>query len=521
MANLLAGFSAATVATQFPNLLSHLLSAEEPSNPETKNKKEDPPSGAMPVTVPVALVPAPPAIPAPPQAAGKIVLPVGEATATTNEDFGPFAGAHAPAEPASAALGSEILPAGPKVPETHPGAVSVAADGPDITLKNALPECDPAPSSPTVRTEKTAEESSNPQEPVGIQPSQTAAASPLNSGAETLPELPLAPEATATAVPPERSTNAPAQVGRETQRTGASVSRPESTTGALRTAFVETAAPSAPASPTVPEPAAKTLAFAARLIPIERARLDSAVSGRPEPAGASGAPGAPNPPAERETVADAAPSNGIAPVAAPRAAHAVLEAASGHEPKRPDHATPPQPAMQATITPSDPGMPARGAEPAPPRPDPAKGTAEPHPTSSRPEPAQPVTPVRDIRLQVGGERRVDVRVTERGGEVQVAVRTPDSRLAGVLRDELPTLSARLEQSGFRAETWHPDALKIEHAARASEPPAGGAASDGRNTGRQHGREEHHPPPRRAPVSDVQREADSPPKEFSWIFSSLG
>lgn len=176
---------------------------------------------------------------------------------------------------------------------------------------------------------------------------------------------------------------------------------------------------------------------------------------------------------------------------------------------------------EATITPSDPGMSARGAQPAPPRPDPAKGTAEPHPTSSRPEPAQPVTPVRDIRLQVGGERRVDVRVTERGGEVQVAVRTPDSRLAAVLRDELPTLSARLEQSGFHAETWHPDALKIEHAARASEPPASGAASDGRNTGRQNGREEHHPPPRRAPVSDIQREADNPPKEFSWIFSSLG
>ena len=55
-------------------------------------------------------------------------------------------------------------------------------------------------------------------------------------------------------------------------------------------------------------------------------------------------------------------------------------------------------------------------------------------------------------LQVtGGDQRVDVRLTERAGEVQVSVRTPDSQLAGALRDDLAALSARLEQSGFRAE----------------------------------------------------------------------
>jgi hypothetical protein len=68
---------------------------------------------------------------------------------------------------------------------------------------------------------------------------------------------------------------------------------------------------------------------------------------------------------------------------------------------------------------------------------------------------QPNGPARDIRLEVAsGDRRVEVRLMERAGEVHVAVRTPDAQLAGDLRANLPSLAARLEQSGMRAEPWH-------------------------------------------------------------------
>ena len=57
----------------------------------------------------------------------------------------------------------------------------------------------------------------------------------------------------------------------------------------------------------------------------------------------------------------------------------------------------------------------------------------------------------DIKLQLAGEgeSRVEVRLTERRGDVFVAVRTPDSRLAGELRQDLPSLASRLEQAGYR------------------------------------------------------------------------
>lgn len=54
-----------------------------------------------------------------------------------------------------------------------------------------------------------------------------------------------------------------------------------------------------------------------------------------------------------------------------------------------------------------------------------------------------------------GKNPVEVRVVERAGEVQVAVRTKDAQLAHVLREDLGQLVSRLESSGYRAETWHP------------------------------------------------------------------
>ena len=65
--------------------------------------------------------------------------------------------------------------------------------------------------------------------------------------------------------------------------------------------------------------------------------------------------------------------------------------------------------------------------------------------------------VRDISLKLTNQDQasVQVRLSERAGELHVSVRTPDAGLTRNLREGLSDLVGRLEQSGYRAETWRP------------------------------------------------------------------
>ena len=179
------------------------------------------------------------------------------------------------------------------------------------------------------------------------------------------------------------------------------------------------------------------------------------------------------------------------------------------------------------------GLPARPPgtpeAPLPANPGPAERTtsAEAPAPAARP-PAGPVPePVKaaaahDIKIQVGGqgEQRVEVRVTERGGDVHVAVRTPDSQLAGDLRDDLPSLAARLEQSGFHATTWQP-AGDLQHLA---DPQAGTSAQDAQGQSRQNGSGEQRDPQERKPKDpenpDNPSQSKEQGKDFAWLLSSL-
>src|SRR5207249_4483594 len=75
------------------------------------------------------------------------------------------------------------------------------------------------------------------------------------------------------------------------------------------------------------------------------------------------------------------------------------------------------------------------------------------------EPAQE-TPVRNgesvkdisLRLTDKDQGSVQVRLSERAGELRVSVRTPDAGLTRGLRDGLSDLVGRLEHSGYKAET---------------------------------------------------------------------
>ena len=66
-------------------------------------------------------------------------------------------------------------------------------------------------------------------------------------------------------------------------------------------------------------------------------------------------------------------------------------------------------------------------------------------------------PAQEISLQISGsgDRKVDVRLVERAGEVHVSVRTPDVTLAHEMQQELGSLTGKLAQSGYGTEQFTP------------------------------------------------------------------
>jgi len=125
-------------------------------------------------------------------------------------------------------------------------------------------------------------------------------------------------------------------------------------------------------------------------------------------------------------------------------------------------------------------------------------------------------PARQIALELNnGDARVDVRVSERRGEVVVSVRTPDARLAGDLRGDLPSLAARLEQTGLRA-AWHSDSGFGRQQDRAADPQSqdrGTGGGGGEQRRREDGQQEQDGSA--APAKTQNR------KDFAWFMTSLG
>ena len=159
------------------------------------------------------------------------------------------------------------------------------------------------------------------------------------------------------------------------------------------------------------------------------------------------------------------------------------------------------------------------SETAPDRPD----TAEAKPvrpqnameSETRPEAAKAPT-VREMKFEVtGGERRVEVRLSERGGEVKMTVRTPDTQLAGSMRENLPTLSARLAESGFKSDVWHPAASSANEWRHSAESSAGGPSQDANTPSRQQDHESQEGAGQRRPRSPQE---SAPQKEKGKDFA---
>jgi hypothetical protein len=111
------------------------------------------------------------------------------------------------------------------------------------------------------------------------------------------------------------------------------------------------------------------------------------------------------------------------------------------------------------------------------------------------------SPALEIAMRIARpEAAVDVHVTERAGQVHVAVRTPDAGLQTSLRQDLGTLVNSLDRAGFHAETMSshspisapsaPSHMNGEGAQQQESDPGSGRHSGGQFQGRQqhrHGR----------------------------------
>jgi len=150
---------------------------------------------------------------------------------------------------------------------------------------------------------------------------------------------------------------------------------------------------------------------------------------------------------------------------------------------------------------------------------PASAEAAPEPS---PAPTAAAGAAHDIKLELngGGGERVEVRLTERNGDIHVAVRTPDGRLSDAMREDLPALAAKLEQSGFRTDPWQAGAAAGGER-RAVETGAGNASQDSQEHGGQDQQQKQNNPQQQ----QQQRELPNAPnrksdrKDFAWLLQT--
>jgi hypothetical protein len=110
-----------------------------------------------------------------------------------------------------------------------------------------------------------------------------------------------------------------------------------------------------------------------------------------------------------------------------------------------------QPQTQAFNTPDRPAVP---SAPAPPQ-IPPPATAAPIATN-REEPVK-TGAANQISFSVAtsDQQKVEVRVMDRAGEVRVSVRAPNEEVAGTLRQDISSLTGKLNQSGYNTEAFTP------------------------------------------------------------------
>jgi hypothetical protein len=273
------------------------------------------------------------------------------------------------------------------------------------------------------------------------------------------------------------------------------------------------------AAPAAPQPA-PAIRPAHAPVAAEPAPAQPASEAQPVPVAAPAQPVDVPEPAPEETIASEKKiSTDAAPARAPRRTESETpQQPSTSEPKVNAAARMPEiPAQEHQAFEPPPLAPSQQVQTSPAAaPDPAPEIAPTRPVE--PVVAEPVhrnEPLRDLAFRLeGGAEPVDVRLTERGGTVHVAVHTSDPELAGTLRQNLGELETKLDARGYQAgivqnrptaETKNPGSDQGY-----SQQGSGGQAFQGRQgDGSQRRRQNQRQDP-------AQREK----KEFSWIVSSI-
>ena len=110
--------------------------------------------------------------------------------------------------------------------------------------------------------------------------------------------------------------------------------------------------------------------------------------------------------------------------------------------------------------------------------DPTARTAEPPSASQATPPPGPMKEI-SMRLEAAEGQKVDVRIVQRAGDLQIAVKSADDSTTQGLRHGLSDLANRLNETGYHAETWRPgQPAAMESSATSPDNPSRQSQSDG-------------------------------------------
>jgi hypothetical protein len=316
------------------------------------------------------------------------------------------------------------------------------------------------------------------------------------------------------------------QVGRASTRDG------EASARGIQGAYAQAQAPATAQDSNL----AQLVAGAASAVPLGGAQTSKIAfeanlrAAAPEPtSAAAAAPAAPQhtPRAEAPQPEAQVRPQAAGPIAAAAASSGKHEEKQDAQPERQPKAAATA-VSQSAAQPDVPPAATNFMAPAPAAPAPAPHTAAaptpvaaPAPVAPIPDPVPVPAAATDIKIALNDNgQRVELRVTDRAGDIHVTVRTPDAQLATSLRSDLPVLSSKLEQSGFHSDMWRPAAGG--GAAKTIETAASNLASDSRENagGRQQRQQPEQDPRNPQQQQQQQQNRKSDRKEFTWLLQSI-
>ena len=96
------------------------------------------------------------------------------------------------------------------------------------------------------------------------------------------------------------------------------------------------------------------------------------------------------------------------------------------------------------------------------------------------EDVRPALPMKELsmRIEAAEGQTVDIRIVQRAGDLQIAVKSGDDFTTQGLRHGLSDLANRLNETGYHTETWQPGQITQESSAAASDKSSPHSQSDG-------------------------------------------